>query len=129
MMVRMRNSLISIALVLVLAPAGLYAEEGLWLFNQAPKAAIKAKYGFNLTDSLLDKMRLASVRFNNGGSGSFVSSQGLLMTNHHVGSECIYQLGSKEHNYIAGGFVAPARGPKRMGQAEPGTQVRPGFRD
>ena len=100
----MRN-LLSILILLMLS-VSLPAEEGLWLFNQAPKQAIKSKYGFDLTDSFLDKLRLASVRFNNGGSGSFISSQGLLFTNHHVGSDCIYQLGTKQDNYMAKGFLA-----------------------
>ncbi len=94
------------AIYSLLLPILSLADEGMWLFNQAPKAAVKAKYGFDLKDSFLDKMRLASVRFDNGGSGSFVSKEGLLFTNHHVGSECIYQLGSKENNYIANGFLA-----------------------
>ena len=94
------------AVYCLLLPAISPADEGMWLFNQAPKAAIKTKYGFDLKDSFLDKMRLASVRFDNGGSGSFVSKEGLLFTNHHVGSECIYQLGSKDNNYIANGFLA-----------------------
>ena len=99
------QNLLSILILLMLS-VSLPAEEGLWLFNQAPKQAIKSKYGFDLTDSFLDKLRLASVRFNNGGSGSFISSQGLLFTNHHVGSDCIYQLGTKQDNYMAKGFLA-----------------------
>ena len=98
-----------IYLLLVTLPTLTRAEEGMWLFNQAPKQAIQRKYGFKLTDVFLDKMRLASVRFNNGGSGSFVSSEGLLFTNHHVGADCIQQLGSKEHNYMADGFYASRR--------------------
>ena len=54
------------------------ADEGMWLFNKAPKAKIKAKYGFELTDPWLNHVRLSSVRFNNGGSGSFVSADGLV---------------------------------------------------
>ncbi len=100
----MRNYLLAAALLMI--PGFATAEEGMWLFNQAPKQSIKSKYGFDLKDSLLDKMRLSSVRFDNGGSGSFVSSQGLLFTNHHVGSECISQLGTKENNYIVNGFLA-----------------------
>ena len=96
-------------LTLAVLPFLASAEEGMWLFNQAPKAAILQKYGFKLTPAFLDKMRLSSVRFNNGGSGSFVSSSGLLFTNHHVGADCIQQLGSKEHNYMADGFIARTR--------------------
>jgi peptidase S46-like protein len=62
------------------------ADEGMWLYNAAPKDKIKAKYGFKLTQPWLDHVRLSSVRFNNGGSGSFVSADGLTFTNHHVGA-------------------------------------------
>ena len=72
------------AIYCLLLPILSLAEEGIWLFNQAPKAAIKSKYRFDLKDSFLDKMRLASVRFDNGGSGSFVSPNGLLLTNPFV---------------------------------------------
>ena len=82
------------------------ADEGMWLFNQAPRDAIKKKYGFDLTDKFLEHMRRASVRFNNGGSGSFVSAEGLLFTNHHVGVDCIAKLSSAEHDYMNNGFYA-----------------------
>jgi hypothetical protein len=82
------------------------ADEGMWLYNQPPKAAIKAKYGFQLTQAWLDHVRLSSVRFNNGGSGSFVSADGLTFTNHHVGAACVQQLSTQGHDYIKTGFYA-----------------------
>ncbi len=82
------------------------ADEGMWLYNAPPKDAIKAKYGFELTEQWLDHVRLSSVRFNNGGSGSFVSSDGLTFTNHHVGAECVQQLSTGGHDYIKTGFYA-----------------------
>ena len=60
------------------------ADEGMWPFNNVPRAEIKKKYGFEVTDEWLNKVRLASVRFNNGGSGSFVSPNGLVLTNYHI---------------------------------------------
>jgi hypothetical protein len=74
------------------------ADEGMWLYNEAPKNKIKAKYGFELTPQWLDHVRLSSVRFNNGGSGSFVSPNGLTFTNHHVGAACVQQLSSEGHD-------------------------------
>ena len=82
------------------------ADEGMWLYNQPPKAKIKAKYGFELTQAWLDHVRLSSVRFNNGGSGSFVSADGLTFTNHHVGAGCVQQLSTEGHDYIKTGFYA-----------------------
>ena len=82
------------------------ADEGMWLYNAAPKDKIKAKYGFELTQQWLDHVRLSSVRFNNGGSGSFVSADGLTFTNHHVGAGCVQQLSSEGHDYIKSGFYA-----------------------
>src|SRR5579859_2468790 len=82
------------------------ADEGMWLYNEPPTAKIKAKYGFEITQQWLDHIRLSSVRFNNGGSGSFVSADGLTFTNHHVGAGCVQQLSTEGHDYIKIGFYA-----------------------
>ncbi len=82
------------------------ADEGMWLFNAFPAAKVKAKYGFEPTQAWLDHVRLSSVRFNNGGSGSFVSPDGLTFTNHHVAQTCLAQLGTAEHDYMKTGFYA-----------------------
>jgi Peptidase S46 len=82
------------------------ADEGMWLYNAPPKDKIKAKYEFELTQQWLDHVRLSSVRFNNGGSGSFVSPDGLTFTNHHVGAACVQQLSTEGHDYIKTGFYA-----------------------
>ena len=85
------------------------ADEGMWLYNEAPKDKVKAKYGFELTQQWLDHVRLSSVRFNNGGSGSFVSADGLTFTNHHVGAACVQQLSSEGHDYLKSGFYAKSQ--------------------
>jgi len=82
------------------------ADEGMWLFNKAPKEQIKKDYNFTVTDPWLDHLRLGSVRFNNGGSGSFVSEDGLAFTNHHVGRVCLQQLSTDKVDYIKNGFRA-----------------------
>ena len=82
------------------------ADEGMWLFNAFPKDKVKAKYGFEPSQQWLDHVRLGSVRFNNGGSGSFVSADGLTFTNHHVGAVCVHQLSTHGHDYIKEGFYA-----------------------
>src|SRR5229473_7931197 len=82
------------------------ADEGMWPFNNLPRAEIKKKYGFDITDAWLRKVQLSSVRFNSGGSGSFVSAEGLVLTNHHVGADALQKFGDKEHNYLRDGFYA-----------------------
>lgn len=96
-----------LAYVLVSAGANcLNADEGLWLFNNFPREAVQKKYGFSVTDAFLDKLRLGAVRFNSGGSGSWVSPDGLLFTNHHVGADCIAKVSDAEHDYLKNGFSA-----------------------
>jgi len=94
------------ATLLGTVPRPALADEGMWTFNLFPKAALKARHGFAVTDAWLERVRLASVRFNSGGSGSFVSARGLVMTNHHVGADCIQKVGAAGKDYIADGFIA-----------------------
>src|SRR6266542_5208092 len=81
-------------------------DEGMWTFNNVPREDIKQKYGFEVTDDWLRKVQLASVRFNNGGSGSFVSSTGLVLTNYHIVEDIIGELSTSEKDYAKEGFVA-----------------------
>ncbi len=82
------------------------AEEGMWTFNNVPRAEIKQKYGFEITDEWLRKVQLASVRFNNGGSGSFVSPNGLVLTNYHIVEDIVGEVSTAEKDYAKEGFVA-----------------------
>ncbi len=85
------------------------ADEGMWLFNAVPKTQMKATYGFEPTQEWLDHVMLSSVRFNSGGSASFVSSNGLVLTNHHVASDTLYKLSTAENNYNENGFLAKSQ--------------------
>src|SRR5436853_3035796 len=85
----------------------------MWLTNQFPKDAVRKRYGVSVTDQFHDHARLSSVRFNNGGSGSFISPQGLLFTNHHVGRDCIQKVSSADHDYVAIGFYAASPADER----------------
>src|SRR5947209_3182989 len=86
------------------APA--FADEGMWLFNAPPLKQLKAKYQFEPTPQWLEHLQKASVRFNSGGSGSFVSANGLVITNHHVGADTLQKMGDAQHNYLRDGFYA-----------------------
>jgi len=82
------------------------ADEGMWPFNNVPRAEIKKKYGFDVTDEWLNKVRLASVRFNNGGSGSFVSPNGLVLTNYHIVEDIVGEVSTPEKDLAKEGFMA-----------------------
>src|SRR5438045_7323062 len=82
------------------------ADEGMWLFNAPPLKQLREKYQFEPTPQWLEHLQKASVRFNSGGSGSFVSPNGLVITNHHVGADTLQKMGSAEHNYLRDGFYA-----------------------
>ena len=100
------RSLLKVLALLALLASFCSADEGLWLYNAAPKDKIKARYNFTLTDAWLDHVRESSVRFNNGGSGSFVSQNGLAFTNHHVASDCLSKISTADHDYIKTGYYA-----------------------
>src|SRR5687768_10264017 len=84
-------------------------DEGMWTFNNVPRADIKKKYGFEVTDDWLKKVQLASVRFNNGGSGSFVSPNGLVLTNYHIVEDIVGEVSTPEKDLAKEGFVARTR--------------------
>lgn len=101
-----------LACLALLAPSAA-ADEGMWLFTAFPKAQIQKRYGIQVSDELLKHMQLSAVRFNSGGTGSFVSSDGLLFTNHHVGADCIQKISSAGHDYMKEGFVARTQAEER----------------
>src|SRR2546422_5599915 len=82
------------------------ADEGMWTFDNPPTKQLKEKYNFTPTQQWLDHIRLSSVRFNDGGSGSFVSPNGLVITNHHVALGQLQKISSAQKDYVKNGFYA-----------------------
>jgi hypothetical protein len=85
------------------------SDEGMWLLNDPPAQQLKEKYSFELTDAWLRNAMLASVRVNSGGSGGFVSPEGLFVTNHHVGADSVQKLSKPGFDLYTNGFYAEAR--------------------
>lgn len=90
----------------LLAPNVALADEGMWLFNALPKEYLKQKYGVDVTDEWADHLMKSCVRFNVGGSASFISSNGLVLTNHHVGSDTLFKLSTSERDILKNGYIA-----------------------
>jgi peptidase S46-like protein len=86
------------------------ADEGMWLFNHPPTENIKAQYNFTVTPAWLEHLQKSSVRFNSGGSGSFVSADGLTFTNHHIAQTCLHGLSTAAHDLFKTGFYAKTPG-------------------
>lgn len=106
----MKSTILLVGTLCVLGSLAARADEGMWLFNQPPRELLRDRYEFELKDEWLLKVQRASIRFNSGGSGSFVSKDGLLVSNHHVGADALQKLSTKEKDYLRNGFYAAERG-------------------
>ncbi len=99
---------LAVMAVLVLS-ADLRADEGMWSFDNLPIRQLKERYGFEPTPEWIAGVRSAAVRFNSGGSGSFVSADGLVMTNHHIAADTLQKISSPAKDYYKDGFLARTR--------------------
>jgi hypothetical protein len=97
---------LGVALLFVQNCSRLNADEGMWLYNDPPRKLLKERYNFDATDAWLEHVQKSSVRFNSGGSGSFVSEDGLILSNHHVGADTLQKVSTKENDYLKKGFYA-----------------------
>ena len=102
-----------LALTLALAPHLAAADEGMWTYDAFPSEQVRAKYGFAPTAAWLENARLSSVRLPGGCSASFVSADGLVLTNHHCVHDCVEQLSTQERDLVKDGFLARTRAEER----------------
>ncbi|HUN81976.1 MAG TPA: S46 family peptidase, partial [Phycisphaerae bacterium] len=105
----MTRLIVAAAVASVSFAASVHADEGMWCLNKLPKKVWKEKYGFEPSDSWIEHIQKSCVRIGAGGSGSFVSPDGLIMTNHHVGADAIGDVSDEKHNYMRDGFYARTR--------------------
>lgn len=105
---RIKAALMNLLLAALVATPMAQADEGMWTFDNFPAAQVKQQLGVDITPAWLDKVRLATVRIA-GCTASFVSPDGLILTNHHCAISCLAQLTTPGHDLIANGFAAPAR--------------------
>ncbi len=110
MSTRLLRALSLLPLAAVCAAGSAFADEGMWLFNNPPTEKLVERYGFEPSAEWLEHLQKSAVRFNNGGSGSVVSADGLVMTNHHVARGVLQQLSSAERDLLEQGFLARAPG-------------------
>jgi hypothetical protein len=103
---KLRPSLMTAAFLLFAGVSTLLADEGMWTFDNLPLKHLKDAHGFSPPPGWVEHLRGSALRFNNGGSGSFVSADGLVMTNHHVGADTLQKISTAEKDYYKIGFLA-----------------------
>ncbi len=93
-------------ILLMIQSLPVWSDEGMWLFNDPPRQLLRERHQFDPSAEWLEHLQLSSVRFNSGGSGSLVSEDGLILSNHHVGADALHKFGDATHDYLRDGFYA-----------------------
>lgn len=107
--VKILSALVGLCVVAAAMPLPALADEGMWLLDNPPRQILREKFNFDPSDEWLEHVRLSAVRFQTGGSGSLVSPDGLVMTNHHVGADMIAKLSTPDRDLMETGFLAATR--------------------
>jgi hypothetical protein len=105
----MRKFLVLGSMLLMVLCDRAFGDEGMWLYSEPPLKQLREKYNFEPSKQWLEHLQKSSVRLNSGGSGSFISPNGLCITNHHVGADALQKASSEQHNYLKDGFYAKTR--------------------
>ena len=104
----------ALAATLLVFGAVASADEGMWTFDSFPAAKVQQQYGFAPDQKWLDRVSKVTVRLENGCSGSVVSKDGLVLTNHHCVTDCTAALSSPGNDYVDDGFYTAARKDERI---------------
>ena len=118
---RLRSMMLPAGALIVLAivlSTSVAADEGMWTFDNVPRADIAKKFNVQITDDWLQKLQRSIVRIESGCTGSFVSSEGLLLTNHHCAQTCIAENSTATRDLVAAGYLAPDRAEEVKCQGE-----------
>ncbi len=115
---RAKLLLSTVATLAAFTPA--LADEGMWTFDNFPSQTVQQKYGVTIDQPWLDRVRAGAVRLAGGCSASLVSSEGLVLTNHHCVAGCVQDLSTADRNHMKDGFIPASRSEERQC---PGTQA------
>ena len=106
----------ALTLIVALATTKSRADEGMWTFDNFPAAAVKQNYGADITPAWLDRVRTSTIRLSNC-TASFVSAEGLILTNHHCSAACLAQLSKEGQDLERDGFIAGTRSRRSLPHA------------